>query len=535
MNNIKYDKAKKLEQEIIELCKDKEAICFFGSGADCLNMLQWFGKKKLSLPVGICDNATDKQGEKLNGIPIMSFDYAIEHYPSLGIIITSRLYGNQIEAQVFEEKESNSVINIQRFFKKGSTLFAEAPEEIQARIKSYTAYLRGENEASFSLLKPSDMPAEAIAVTTKLKHYQELYENGQNPMIYLDNYYVMGREIDFWEEELPDEKEMPLIEFLDQKCYNNIYKIGENTKWLCEHEFVEWDFNRVETTAENISQFNHYLSEREIPFLFVLLPNKLSSVNLSLYTDQKEGLNEGATIIVEKLEEKGVSVYDYRKTMAEEKINSLEVFFRTDHHWRTSTAFHATQKVCEKIEDMLGVTLDHSKFEISNYDVITYPDIFLGSYGKQTGLLYAGLDDFELILPKYKTDYSWICEGENFSIRGSAEKSLLFPVHFDWCYYDLHPYGVYSLIVKGHCKIVNHKIKETRKMVCLCDSFTRPVASFLAPHFSEIHFIDIRGNLNKDDVFNLIAEIKPSVVTMMHWVQAIVKEPLVSEINPYTQ
>ena len=46
---------------------------------------------------------------------------------------------------------------------------------------------------------------------------------------------------------------------------------------------------------------------------------------------------------------------------------------------------------------------DEEALDIKNYEVNTYRNWFLGSIGKRVGIYYAGIDDIDLIYPKFDT------------------------------------------------------------------------------------------------------------------------------------
>ncbi len=110
-------------------------------------MLDWFRQRELPFPVVICDNNKEKQGTKIEGIPVVSFETALLHHGDLKVLITSNKYGNEMEQQVLEKLSEDMVLNIQWYFEpenNRTSLFAQSPPELQARVKRYTGMLRGE-------------------------------------------------------------------------------------------------------------------------------------------------------------------------------------------------------------------------------------------------------------------------------------------------------------------------------------------------------------------------------------------------------
>ncbi len=55
----------------------------------------------------------------------------------------------------------------------------------------------------------------------------------------------------------------------------------------------------------------------------------------------------------------------------------------------------------------------------------------------------------------------------------------------------------------------------------------------MAPHFSSLHFIDIRENYNKKDLLQLIESVNPDLVLMMYWPSALATRSGGTDVNPY--
>lgn len=500
-------------------------------------MLTWFQDHNLPFPVGICDNNPENQGSEIEGIPVISFEEALKQYPNLKILITSVNYGNEIESQVLTKLPKENVVNIQWYFEKVNnqeSLFSQSPPEIQAKIKRYTGMLRGENDDNFPLKQPEDIPKEAKEIVKELKFYQDAYLQRKNLLVEKNSLLLKNKNQfhDFWKDNLDKklndmDNDVRLVDFLNQSSYNGIYRFGDHL--LCS-ECGPVVYNILEK-VENVSKFSKYLEMRGIPFLYVQLPNKLSPEEINLPHGLENNMNQGATAFVHGLEENAVSVLDYRMVMLEEGISFQDSFYKTDNHWNTNAAFHATKRICKELEKRLSLDFDWEKFELENYESRIYQDIFWGDYGKQTGILYSGLDDFQLLLPKYETFYTWGVQENGFCKSGDAEYALLNPIMVDWGYFYLSPYLAYSLKYQGVTKISNHKCKTQNKILVLKDSFARAMASFLAPQFSELYFIDIRGDLTIKDVLQYIDTVKPDVVLMMHWPSAIMRQ-CVTDLNP---
>lgn len=310
--------------------------------------------------------------------------------------------------------------------------------------------------------------------------------------------------MDFWqdslesleEEMLTKEKMISLKTFFDQESFNDVYKIGEQLI-KAEVMSVEGSFEAV---AQNIGGFHNYLSKQNIPFMYVQLPNKLSNTKVNLYKNLVDEQNPIATCLVNELRNRNISCYDFREVMKEEGLDSFEYFYKTSYHWNAELAFMAAEGILKELESLSILALDKSKLGLENYNKLTYEQKFLGPYGKITGILYGGLDDFELIVPKYETSYSWIAEDKVFFANGNAVDALFNSIFLGWDYYGQHSYGANPLEVFKKHKIVNQKNKNGKKVVWIFDCFTKAIAHILAPHFSEMYRIKNRLLAKKREV-----------------------------------
>lgn len=358
--------------------------------------------------------------------------------------------------------------------------------------------MRGLNNDKFPLLSPEDMPEHAKELVKKLDHLKQAYLAGEN-------FYI-------------DKEKTMLLQDLCRRGYMGsfVHRIGGYQSGLLRTEIAHGTLNPIiaENTIENISNFSKYLSNKNISFIYMQIPCKLSPNGDNLPEGVSNETNVRADIILQGLNKNNVNTLDYRKIMVDNNINFNESFFKTDHHWKPLTVFDATNCLCHEIEKLIEMGMDKEKLNIKNYDVMKYKSIFLGNCGRESNVLYSGLDDLDLILPKYDTNYSWHCIENNLTKQGSAKEALIYPLQLDWKHYVTNPYASYSLTHDGYNVIQNHNSNNDKKILLLNDSFSNPLASFLAPQFSELHFLDLRGN--KKDLFGIIEKVKPDIVVMLY-------------------
>jgi hypothetical protein len=211
------------------------------------------------------------------------------------------------------------------------------------------------------------------------------------------------------------------------------------------------------------------------------------------------------------LERYGIDYLDLRETLAKYDIPMDQYFYNTDHHWRIRTAFTAFGDLITWLNNRYGANLDPEGYvrDIRNYNTKVYGNAFLGSMGRRTGIVYSGLDDFEVIWPKFDqlTNFTYLgrfTEPERMTEKtGTFTESLIYPpVIRTEKPYQTDFYSVYHSGIKSHEMIINHNSPDAPRLLMIRDSFSLPLGAFMASLFSEIHMIwpvsgEIRLNIEE--------------------------------------
>ncbi len=83
--------------------------CCFGAGVAGKRTIALLQRMNVPLPKAICDNNKDLQGTTLYGIPVISFEKAMEQYDNLHILITNHYYSEEIYEQVSKKIEKEKI------------------------------------------------------------------------------------------------------------------------------------------------------------------------------------------------------------------------------------------------------------------------------------------------------------------------------------------------------------------------------------------------------------------------------------------
>lgn len=277
------------------------------------------------------------------------------------------------------------------------------------------------------------------------------------------------------------------------------------------------------TPAENLSDhtdsylaFQASLSERNIPLLYVQAPQKIGTVGAPTLPDGVTDYgNPNADRFVSLITAGGASALDLRETLKEDGEHWTSYFFATDHHWTPETALLCTQELVEYLNEQYALNLDPSLTAADAFQTQVYEDIFLGSQGKRTGSLYAGIDDLTVLTPNYETDFTYSIPASETVRTGSFGESLLFPERLEpGDLFQTNPYTAYSGGDYDFARMINHKNPDGPKILLLRDSYSCALAPFLALQCSELTTIDPR--YFEGDLLSCVEQLDPDLVITLY-------------------
>lgn len=303
---------------------------------------------------------------------------------------------------------------------------------------------------------------------------------------------------------------------MDKESLNGIVKLENG------HLTTLTDKANTAPLVETTAKFNDYLNKKDIPFLYTQLPDKMPTDDSYLPKGHVNFINENADNLLKGLEENNIDTLDIRYEIQKNNIDNYSLFFKTDHHWNFNGAFWSHTKIVEKINSLLNIdNTNQIYFDINNYNVEKYEDIFLGSRGKRVGPYFGGVDDIDLITPKFDTSFTLEVPSRNIKREGNFNESLLFMEQLEnKDYYSSNPYSVYLKQDYDYMKIKNNNIDNNKKIFIIKDSFGIALAPFLALHYGEVHLYDLRPDYvggNMDDMISKIESIKPDLVACMYF------------------
>lgn len=236
-----------------------------------------------------------------------------------------------------------------------------------------------------------------------------------------------------------------------------------------------------------------------------LLPDNYPYVHSSNYEELEKALNS-----------ENIQILNLESIIEKNNIDKYQLFFKTDHHWTHKTGIWVSKLICDSLNHNYKYNLNSDLFDIGNYNIETYKNTFLGSQGKRVGMYYAGVDDFDVITPKFKTNLELKIPNENIAISGDFEATMIHResitpdnlLNKNDTAYDTYMHGNHPLV-----NIKNKNDTSNKKALLIMDSYGCVVAPYLSQAFATLDCIDLRSF--SDSLDEYIIKTNPDVVIYM--------------------
>ncbi len=258
----------------------------------------------------------------------------------------------------------------------------------------------------------------------------------------------------------------------------------------------------IEGYADEVIKYADFCKEQGKIFLFVQPILKVDKENKQLPTGVEDYSNENIDVFLKYLKNAGIDILDIRTCMKQDGIDMYDYTYITDHHWTSEGCFYAFGEIVEWIADKTGIKADPDVTDINKYKIITYQGWHLGSYGQRVGQYFAGIDDYDLIIPQF--DVSFIDEnGEKHSFYEQVVNTEIFENR-----------DVTSRYTYDHALRIPEGIATTSKNMSLLfvtDSYASEMAPYLKLAYSDYCSQYYPDGLNADYVL----QSDPDIVVVM--------------------
>lgn len=280
----------------------------------------------------------------------------------------------------------------------------------------------------------------------------------------------------------------------------NDFEVVQDEQGFLHYTYFGEAASDTKELAEALANYRDGIKDKNVKFMYAMTPDKY----IPGYTTFSKGMpynyaNETADQFLENLEKYKIDYIDFRDGLEESGIDSADLFYKTDHHWKVETAFWGFTRLLDELRERYGLKVSNYKevTNLDNYNQITYPNSFIGSLGRKNGVYYSGVDDFTFIYPKFQTEYAYkaVTKDAKIETYGTFDQALLCMVPFaqDRNKYDVmsDKYAGYLYGNQGIAHIQNKRVKGP-KILLVKDSFMLPLASFLSTVCSDVYLVDTR-------------------------------------------
>lgn len=160
----------------------------------------------------------------------------------------------------------------------------------------------------------------------------------------------------------------------------------------------------IEDTA--VLEFNEWLTKKNIPFLFVMPAEKSDDRYAVFPKGFPKVYAEKENEYLNYLYDNDVSFLNTSELLVFENKDFYSWFYKTDHHWNVHAGFSVAKSISQKLKTEFGLPVNTEVLNKTNFNTITYENIFLGSQGKKATYGYISPESFEVFYPIFDTIFS---------------------------------------------------------------------------------------------------------------------------------
>lgn len=232
-----------------------------------------------------------------------------------------------------------------------------------------------------------------------------------------------------------------------------------------------------------------FCQENGIQFLVALAPN--NNARGALYDGTLDFSNENGDAYLAGLETRGIQCLDLRPLLDAQSVNHMDLFFKTDHHWKPNTVRAAVQAIARTLNASYGYHMDVSLLDAGNFHEDVYPARYLGSFGQRLTLSRVQPDDFPLIYPNFPVTLRLQIPSMQLDRTGD------FSIFYDYrqlAVQDFYQplYGTYTYGERALVSVQNPQKKDQHKLLLVRDSFGNLMIPLLALGTKNVDAIDMR-------------------------------------------
>ena len=279
---------------------------------------------------------------------------------------------------------------------------------------------------------------------------------------------------------------------------------------------------RLEPIADAVGGFSKWLAVQKVSFIYVQTPSKIDMEGTMLPGPLVNRGNDRADDLMALLAEKGIRTIDLRAMLTATPQDLERYFYRTDHHWNNDAVFKAFGVLAPEIARAVGddPAVVASYVAASSWKRSVWPQCFTGTKSRRTGLLFGGMDDMIVYVPRFKTKMTMDILSKGVRLSGDFRKTIM------WHSSKIRKGGsdgfgkdAYSLLyIGGTYGVVKHENPGAplkRRVLIVGDSYARPLEAFLSTIVTDLIALDQRRFAPGETVAGFVESFKPDVVIQL--------------------
>ncbi len=150
-----------------------------------------------------------------------------------------------------------------------------------------------------------------------------------------------------------------------------------------------------------------------------------------------------------------------------------QLYYRTDHHWKTQAAFYAWQEVAQK--------MGFGEIHTEDYMINRVTDSFEGTVAAKVGIKVKS-DSIEVFEPKDAAEYL-LTYNQSDDVRSSVYQEYALEGRDKYAYF----YGGNYALIEG-----GTKAKSDRRVLVIKDSYAHAFVPFLYDYAEKVDMVDLR-------------------------------------------
>lgn len=307
--------------------------------------------------------------------------------------------------------------------------------------------------------------------------------------------------------------------------------------WLYEYSdtnYEDYSNEDIEELADKVADFNEYLDENDIVFLYASASTKPCPYDNDLLTpNNRGGIYSNRRRFLKALDLRGVPYCDFSEMMPHEALQWYGLYYKTDNHWNDTGGLWASRVLADYLNENSDFSFNSKSFDLDSYTEDKRSDYFRGSMARNLSPIVWDKETLTRYIPRFETNYTIT----HYSEEGvETRKGKLEDVFFNNDVYNslgtTSEKDIYDGTNGDHRFIENDDLytiinvaapdNRDKKILILRDSFTTYVAPYLSTDVGELDLVYMPKFTGSIRAY--IAKNKPDAVIMLLYEDNIAPE-----------